>query len=101
MDRLMLFSLAASVAYVCAYYFNLSLFEYYPLTGTFRFGAMADPSEPAVHIYGWVATAVAAGLAAALVVPPKWAARIPPDVLWAFALVLVVAVFMYERRWFF
>jgi hypothetical protein len=101
MDRLMTFSLAASIAYVCAYYFNLSLFEYYPSSGTIRFGSAADTAEQTVHLYGWLSTAALVGVVAAYVVPRKWAARIPPDTLWALAVVLVVAVFMYERRWFF
>lgn len=101
MDRLMMFSLASSVAYVFAYYFNISLFEYYPLTGELRFGSATDPTGQTVHLYGWLASAALVGAAVALVLPRSWAARIPPDLIWAFAVVLVVAVFMYERRWFF
>ena len=97
----MVFSLAASVAYVCAYYFNLSLFEYFPVTGELRFGAESNPTEQTMHLYGWFTTAILVGTAVTFAVPRKWAARLPPDLLWAFAVVLVVAVFMYERRWFF
>jgi hypothetical protein len=101
MDRLMTFSLASSVAYVFAYYFNLSLFEYYPMMGEFRFGSAVDPADQTVHLYGWLATAAIVGCVLAYALPKRWAARIPPDALWALAVVLVVAVFMYERRWFF
>ena len=97
----MMFSLASAIAYVLAYYFNLSLFEYYPTTNEIRFGAQLDQAEQTVHIYGWIVSSALAGGVLTLAIPKKWTARIPPDTLWALALVLIVAVVMYERRWFF
>lgn len=101
MDRLMVFSLIFSIAYVCAYYFNLSLFEYYPLTNEISFHAEINPNEQTVHLFGWIASAALFGVAASIIIPRRWSMRIPPDLLWAVTLVLIVAILMYERRWFF
>jgi hypothetical protein len=100
MDRLTIFSLAFGIAYVCAYYFSVQLFEYYPLSGDLRFAWDNDPTQQTIRWYGWLATAALAGLIAALILPRRLTARISPDLLWVVLVVLVVAVFMYERRWF-
>lgn len=98
--RAIVFSVAFGVAYIVVYYFDLPLFIYYPMTGQLSYGTVSV-SAPAVHWYGWVTGAALISALVAAIVPPRLAARIPPDAPWVVAVVLVVAVFMYERRWFF
>jgi hypothetical protein len=98
--RLMIFSLAACVAYTLAYYFEWSLFQYYfvdnDIAGFWERGA----SGPPILWYGWLATAVLAGAVASVAIPKRWLERWLPDLLWLVPLVLIFAALMYERRWF-
>ena len=97
--RLTVFSLAASIAYIAAYYFNWPLFRYFP--ETMRFGLSAPPAPvQTVLWYGWLANGIIAGAIVALIVPKRLAARLSPDLLWQVPVVLVLAVLIYERRWF-
>ena len=100
MDRLMMFSLTFCIAYIGVYYFNYPLFEYYPMTGEIRPGWDLDPAQQTIRWYGWLASSGLVGFALSWIVPRKWAARLSPDILWVVAVVLVIAVIMYERRWF-
>jgi len=95
----MVFSLAAATGYTLAYYFDWPLFVYDIAEGQLRFFAHA-PNGPAILWYGWIATAVIAGAAAALVTPARLIARALPDLLWLLPGVLIVAAFVYEKRWF-
>jgi hypothetical protein len=98
--RLIVFSLAGGIAYTLAYYFEWSLFQYYLTDNRILFFWQGAGSGPPILWYGWLGTAVIAGGAAALIVPPKWAARLPADLLWLLPLVLIFAALMYEKRWF-
>jgi hypothetical protein len=99
-ERLTVFSLAAGLAYTLAYYFDLSLFQFYLAENRFHFTPQPEAAGPPILWYGWLGTAVLAGLAAALVVPPRLARRLPPDLLWLTPAVLIFAALMYEKRWF-
>jgi hypothetical protein len=98
--RLMIFSLVACIAYTLAYYFEWSLFRYYFAENSIGFWEQGGASGPPILWYGWLATAVLAGAAAAAVVPARWIARLLPDLLWLVPVVLMFAALMYERRWF-
>jgi hypothetical protein len=98
--RLTLCSLAFCLTYTLAYYTGWSPFAYFPAEAQFRLWAQSGGTEPAILWYGWLAVAAAAGLAA-LAVPRRWAARVPPDLSWLIGAVLVVAALVYEKRWFF
>jgi hypothetical protein len=97
--RLIVFSLAAATGYTLAYYFDWPLFVYEIAEGRLRFFTHA-PADPSILWYGWIATAVLAGLAAAFVLPARFVARFLPDLLWLLPTVLVIAAFLYEKRWF-
>ena len=97
--RLMVFLLVACVAYTLAYYFEWSLFQYYFAENSIGFREQGA-SGPPILWYGWLATAVLAGGAAASVIPKRWMARLLPDLLWLVPVVLIFAALMYERRWF-
>ena len=79
--RLMLFSLAACAVYTLAYYFDWSLFRYYLGTGTVGLSAPASAGAPILW-YGWLATAVLAGAAIAVLIPRSWTARVSPELVW-------------------
>jgi hypothetical protein len=98
--RLMLFSVAACVAYTLAYYFDWSLFQYYIAEGRFHVLPLPASAGPPILWYGWLATAVLAGLAIALIVPRAWVARLPADLVWLIPFVAALAALMYEMRWF-
>jgi hypothetical protein len=99
-QRLIVFSLAGSVAYTLAYYFDWSLFQYYLTDNRILFFGQGVGEGPPILWYGWLGTAVIAGAAAAVIVPPKLAARFPADLLWLLPCVLIFAALMYEKRWF-
>lgn len=98
--RLMVFSLTACIAYTLAYYFDWSLFQYYLDENRFHFAAQPNSSGPPILWYGWLATAVLAGGAFALVVPRRLRIRLLPDLVWLIPAALIVAALMYELRWF-
>jgi len=98
--RLMIFSLVACIAYTLAYYFEWSLFQYYFAANSIGFWEQGGASGPPILWYGWLATAVLAGAAAAAAIPRRWIARLLPDLLWLVPVVLIFAALMYERRWF-
>jgi hypothetical protein len=99
-QRLIVFSLAAGVAYTLAYYFEWSLFQYYLTDNRILFFGQGVGEGPPILWYGWLGTAVIAGAATAVIVPPKLAARLPADLLWLLPCVLIFAALMYEKRWF-
>ena len=87
------------VVYLIFFYMDWSPFRYYP--DARRFHLQITPQEgPAILWYGWVAAAAVISAAIAAVVPRSLAERLRPDWVWVFPLVIVVLLFVYERRWF-
>jgi hypothetical protein len=82
-----------------AYYFDWSLFRYYLGTGTVALSAPAAAGAPILW-YGWLATAVLAGAAAAFLIPRSWSERLSPELAWLIPAITLLAAFMYELRWF-
>jgi hypothetical protein len=97
--RLMIFSLTACIVYTLAYYFNWSLFRYYLATGTIDVSA-PDAAGPPILWYGWLATALLAGAAAAFLVPRRAIGRMSPELAWLVPSIALLAALMYELRWF-
>jgi hypothetical protein len=97
--RAMLFSMAAMIAYTIAEYGNWSFLRYYLETG-FSLGAQGDSAGHFILWYGWVATAALAGLAVAALAPKKLLARLPADLVWMVMIAAILAVAVYEKRWF-
>ena len=98
--RLMLFSLAATLAYTLAYYFDWSLFQYYVAEGRFHIAPLPESAGPPILWYGWLATAALAGAAIALITPRRLIARFLPDSVWLVGFLALFAALMYELRWF-
>ncbi len=99
-SRAMIFSLVACIVYTLAYYFDLSLFQYYMAENRFHISPQGPQAGPPILWYGWLATAALAGAIAAVILPKALAARLSPDLLWLVPAVLIVAALMYEKRWF-
>lgn len=97
---MMLFSAVAGIAYTLAEYFDWPLFRYY-LAGGFSLTDLPDSAGHVIHWYGWIATAVLAGAVAAALAPRRLLARIPADISWMVLIATMLAVLVYEKRWFF
>jgi hypothetical protein len=98
--RLLVFSLAASASYTLAYYFNWPLLVYYPVVDELHVLPQGRAFGFPIYYYGWVATAVLIGAVAAWVAPSRWARRVPFDLSWIVAIVMIIAALTYEKRWF-
>lgn len=98
--RAMLFSAVAATTYVLAEYFNWPLFRYY-LSDGFHFTEQPQSAGHVIHWYGWIGTAILAGLLVAALAPRRLLARLPADMAWMVLIALITAVMVYERRWFF
>jgi hypothetical protein len=94
------FSLSASITYTLAYYFNWPLFRYYPAVNQISWHAQSPTAGASILWYGWLATAVLAGVVIAVVLPTHWVKRVWDDIQWSIPLGLVIAVLIYEMRWF-
>ena len=99
-NRLIVFSLTASIAYTLAYYFDWSLFSYQLGENRFDFFATGISSAPSILWYGWLTLAVLTGIVVAAVLPQKLASRLSPDIVWLIPIVLILTAVMYEMRWF-
>jgi hypothetical protein len=110
--RYTVFSLVSTIVYVIAYYTpkpQLQAFRYYPLLNKISLDALpAKESGPAMLYYGWMATALIAGLVVALIVevilrligPAKITVKPPAFLGWVVPLLLVAATLIYEKHWF-
>ncbi|HEX4506044.1 MAG TPA: hypothetical protein VH722_09965 [Alphaproteobacteria bacterium] len=99
--RFAVFSLVATVVYVLAYNFGWQAFAYYPLLNRISLDKLpAKEAGPAMMYYGWMTTALIAGLVVAAIVPNKIAAKLPAAVAWVVPLLLVAFTLVYEKHWF-
>ncbi len=98
--RLILFSLAAPIAYTLAYYFDWSLFQYYVSEGRIHFSPLPASAGPPILWYGWLATAGLAGGAIACAAPRRLIARLSPELPWLIPVAALLAALIYEMRWF-
>jgi hypothetical protein len=99
--RFTTFTLVSTIVYVLAYNFGWQAFRYYPLLNRVSLDALpAKSSGPAMMYYGWMGTALIAGVVAAAIVPPKYAAKLPAALAWVVPLLLVAFTLVYEKHWF-
>lgn len=99
--RVIVFSMLFVVAYTLCFYFNIALFKYYPMLREFHVTSQTQRSAgPPISWYGWIAVAALASGAVALIIPPRWTNRIPPAASWIVAAIVLIAVLIYEKRWF-
>jgi len=100
------FSLLYGPVYMALFWVNefygKAMFRYYPVLGGFY--RERQPPETAGQFivwYFWLFGAFVVSVALSLIVPRKWADRIPNSWIWIASTALVVATLVYERRWFY
>ncbi len=99
--RYVIFSVLFVVTYTLCFYFNVALFKYYPLIAEFHIDSLTSKAAgPPISWYGWIAVALLVSLPVALIIPRSWGNKIPPAVAWLAPALVIVAVLIYEKRWF-
>lgn len=104
--RLNMFSITFGVAYMALFWLNefyqIAPFGYYPVMGGFyRERLPLETAGPAILWYGWLFGALVISLALTAVTPRAWAERLGERWVWIVPTALLIAIFVYERRWFY
>ena len=95
-----IFSALFSIVYTLCFYFNVALFKFYPLVGEFHIESQPKNAGPPISWYGWLAVALLVSLPVALIVPKSVSAKISPTIAWLVPALVLIAVLVYEKRWF-
>lgn len=98
--------MAYGVAYMALFLYSelyrSALFRYYPVLGEFSQETLPmETAGPPILWYSWLFGAAVVSLAVSLIVPRKWADRVPPGWVWGVPAALLVVIMVYERRWFY
>ena len=99
-SRFAIFSILFTIIYTLCFYFNIALFKYNPLVAEFHIDSQPKSAGPPISWYGWLAVALIVSLPVALAVPRKWGNRLSPTAAWLVPTLVLVAVLVYEKRWF-
>jgi len=108
--RFKVFSVTFGVLYVLAFYMNSldplsqwwAPFRYYPAVAEWHIERQPpETAGPAILWYAWMAEAFVAAVVVSLLTPRKLADRVSATALWAVPAVVIGAILVYERRWFF
>jgi hypothetical protein len=94
------FSMTFGVVYSICFYFNWAPFAYFPQVNEVHFSTQMDANGPPILWYGWLLTAALASAAVAAIVPRGVVARIWQGWAWLVPAAVVVAILIYEKRWF-
>lgn len=95
-----MFSAFFGVAYALCFYFDVSLFKYYPQTNAMHLTHQPAAAGPPIAWYGWLASAAVISTVLALIVPRRVAERWH-ELPWIVTVAVLAALLVYERRWFF
>ena len=95
------FSLLFGAAYFVCFLFEIVPFRYYPTNAVFHIAEQPAAAGPPILWFGWMVAAAAMSGVVALVVPVRWVDRLWPGVSWSVPTAVMVAMLIYERRWFF
>jgi len=97
----MIFSMVFAVSYTLCFYYNWPMFAYYPQVREFHLSAQLQTElGPPILWYGWLATAALVSAVVAVVIPRQVAGRLWPGLAWAVPAGTIVAILIYEKRWF-
>jgi hypothetical protein len=100
--QIKVFSILFGIVYTTCFYFNWALIRYYPIPAQwYRTSQPASEAGPAILWYAWLAQAFVISAVIAALVPRKLAARITANAVWAIPALLILAIIVYERRWFY
>ena len=100
------FSSLYGVVYTAAFLYSeacqCAWFRYYPVLGTFSRNPLplAEAGLP-INWYSWLLIGFLGATAVALLTPRSMAARIPHGGVWGVTAATLVAIMVYERRWFY
>jgi hypothetical protein len=98
----LIFSMLFAVTYALSFYFNWPLFAYYPQVNEFHVRAdLQNQLGPPILWYGWLATAAIVSAVPAAIIPRGVVGRLWPGLAWAVPGAVIVAILIYEKRWFF
>jgi hypothetical protein len=95
-----IFSMLFIIIYTLCFYFNIALFKYYPLVREFHIYSQPKSAGPPISWYGWMAVAALVSAPVAFLVPRSWGERLSPTMAWLIPTIVLVAVLVYEKRWF-
>ncbi len=95
-----IFSITFGIVYTVEFYLNWTLFKYYPLTRQFHIEDQPVKAGPPISWYAWIVGALIAGALIASLIPRRWSDRLSPTFAWLAPALLIVAVLVYEKRWF-
>jgi hypothetical protein len=108
--QIKVFSTLYGAVYTLCFYFQSlyptsqwwAPFRYYPSIEQWSITRLPpETAGPAILWYAWLAEAFVFTLVLSLLVPRKLANKVPPGAVWAGPAVTVIAILVYERRWFF
>lgn len=99
-SRFVIFSMLFAIIYTLCFYLNIALFKYYPLVREFHINSQPKAFGPPISWYGWLALAALVSFPIALIVPRSWGNRISPTLAWLVPALVLLAVLIYEKRWF-
>jgi hypothetical protein len=104
--RLKVFSGVYGVAYLGLFLYSelyrVALFRYYPVLGRFEREALPlDTAGPPILWYSWLAGAAIISLVCTVIVPRRWAERLGQTWVCGIPAGLLLAIIVYERRWFY
>ena len=104
------FAIVFGVAYTLCFYLNsvypmsawFAPIRYYPSIAEWHLERQPpETAGPAILWYAWLAEAFVFSVVVSLLVPRKVADRLPHSSVWMVPALLIVAILVYERRWFF
>jgi hypothetical protein len=97
-----IFSMVYGIVYCICFYYNWAVFRYYPALEEFHLQSQPPATAgPAILWYAWVIEAIPITVVLSLLVPRKVAERVPHAAVWIVPALLLVAILVYEKRWFF
>jgi hypothetical protein len=100
------FGIYYGVAYMALFWLNefyqISWFGYYPVIGEFRRERLpVETSGPAILWYSWLLGALLISLVLMALTPSSMAERMGRRAVWVVPVAMLIAIFVYERRWFY
>ena len=95
-----IFSLLFGAAYFLCFLYEIVPFRFYPEAAVFHVAGQSEAAGPPILWYGWMAAAAAISGLIAVLVPSRWADRVWHGLSWIVPAIVILAMLIYERRWF-
>jgi hypothetical protein len=95
-----LFAAIFTVTYTVLAIRDWTLFFYYPLTQQVSRTPLTVKSGPSMHWYAWIATSVVVAAVLSILVPRAWTRPVERFLAWVPTLCAIVAILVFEKKWF-